>query len=407
MTLDKVFTADLNKGMYVSELDRPWLGTPFLFQGFTISSDNELSQLRETCEFVYIDTSKSEVLPTSQLRRVSTPPAAKSQYKIRKTVEQEITTAYREYHACLQSLERLLGDVQRSQAIASDPIKHHIQQCTQSIIRNPSALTWLSRIKHADNYTAEHSLNVGILAISLGRHLGYEREDLETLGLCGILHDVGKMLIDPNVLNKAEKLTEDEFAQIRMHPVFGQRVLQKDSSLNNSVIEAALSHHERIDGRGYPHSRGAAELHRFTRIITIVDAFDAITSERCYSTAKSASEALKILYENRNQQFDDELVIKFIECIGVYPPGSLVEMDSGEVGFVLNTTNHRLYPRVALLLDQNKRPMLQHIVDLSKQLNTAGNVGMRIKAILPDGSYDLRLEDYTQSNIRIQGHSAA
>lgn len=397
----KVFAEELKVGMYISDLDRPWLGTPFLMQGFLIESEVEIQQLRDLCDFVYIDVLKSDCTPVAVSHAVPRHRRDKVTYEDTVTAEQEISAAFRDYWTTLRSVERMLKHIQQHQTLDSRPLKQHVKSCASSIIRNPAAMMWLSRIKHVDHYTAEHSLNVGVLAMSLGRHLGYDRQALEALGLCGLLHDVGKMLIDPEILNKPGKLTSEEFRQIQVHPSHSKNILLSDDSLSDLVLEAAYSHHERSDGMGYPNGVNAAHLNEFTRIVTIVDAFDAITSDRCYSTAKPVSEALNILYQNRNAQFDNELVIKFIECIGVYPPGTLVEMNSGEVGFVLNNTQHRVLPRVALLLDGDKKPILQHIVDLSAQRGS-DTAPMQIHRVLSDGSHGLTLEQYTQDNIRLE-----
>lgn len=400
LIVSKILPEELKIGMYVSELDRPWLETPFLFQGFRIESEQEIDAIRDLCDFVFIDVVKSDCIPANS-QSVPLSPRKRKRYKIERPAEQEISAAYNDYQGSLKAVDRLLLEIQDYQTFDSKPIRHHVTRCASSIVRNPAALMWLSRIKHVDSYTAEHSLNVGILAMSVGRHLGYDREDLETLGLCGILHDVGKMHIDPEILNKPGRLTPEEMEHIRHHPDLSIKILSQDESLGKTVLEAAHSHHERFDGLGYPGGVNASQLNEFTKIVTIVDAFDAMTSERCYSDAKPISEALKVLYENRNEQFDDDLVIRFIECIGVYPPGSIVEMISGEVGFVINNTKHRVLPRVALMLDKDKQPMMQHIVDLSAQSEAGENERMHIRKVLPDGSHDLTLEEFTRQNIRI------
>lgn len=398
----KVYSDQLKHGMYVSELDRPWLETPFLMQGFLITSDSDIEQLQGICEYVFVDVIKSEPGSASVSHALTTSRRGRAEYSNTLTAERELPEAYRHYQSALSGVDAMLKTIAESQSFNSKPIRQHVKSCAGSIIRNPSALMWLSRIKHADSYTAEHSLNVGVLAMSLGRHLGYERADLEALGLCGVLHDVGKMFLDPEILNKPGKLTAEELSHIRRHPVHSRDILLQDESLKPIVLEAAYSHHERMDGLGYPHGVNANQLNEFTKIITIVDAFDAITSERCYSTAKPVSEALKILYENRNAQFDDELVVKFIESIGVYPPGTIVEMSNGEVGFVLNCTQHRLLPRVAIILNKNKQPRMQHVIDLNELFKSQTANRLHIKNALPDGSYGLTLEDYTQRNINLQ-----
>ena len=167
-------------------------------------------------------------------------------------------------------------------------------------------------------------------------------------------------------------------------------------------MKVALQHHERLDGRGYPKGALAGTLDFYTRVVAIVDAYDAITSRRCYSSPRSSAEALKILYEERGTQFDEKLVVKFIECVGLYPAGALVELSSGEVGVVLAVNpEHRLLPKVALIRDAEKRTIPQRVVDLSASRNEEGKPDLRVKSVLVDGSHGIDLEAFTQSNINL------
>lgn len=397
----KVPTDQLKLGMHVSELDRPWLDTPFVFQGFSVHDVDDLTALKNICEYVYID-----VLKTSQLQ-----PDARSamighsrpkKYEIVTPVEKEIKQANQHYHRSFGEVERILDTAYADGRIDTDEIRRHIKDCVDSIERNPSAMMWLTRIKNVDKYTAEHCLNVGILAIALGRHVGVGRKHMELLGLCGMLHDVGKMKVDQTILNKPDRLTREEFEHLKLHVTYGREILIQDNTLPNEVIGAAYNHHERQDGKGYPTGMNAATLNFYTKVVTIVDAYDAITSQRCYSKGNTSATALKILYENSGSQFDPKLVVKFIECIGIYPPGALVEMSSGEVGVVLSVEpENRLLPKVALLLDANKQPVTQHIVDLKLERDNGMEHPHRIKTVLMDGSFGIDLADFTQQNINM------
>jgi hypothetical protein len=164
------------------------------------------------------------------------------------------------------------------------------------------------------------------------------------------------------------------------------------------VIEATYSHHERIDGMGYPNGADASNLSFYTRITSIVDAYDAMTSNRVYCKEKSSTAALKILYEQRGKQFDQELVVKFIECVGLYPAGCIVELSSGEVGVVIaSDAENRLYPRVALVLNAAKKPIRRTVVDL-KDLDARQRKAYHIKQVIPDGSYGVSLEQFTATS---------
>ena len=401
----KVPTDQLKLGMHVSRLDRPWLDTPFLFQGFPVHDQDDLTALKNICEFVYIDVLKTGVAP--EVRSPFLGRGAPKQYSITTEVEKEIRLANEFYHKSFDEVERILDTAYKGDRIETAEIRRHIKECVDSIERNPSAMMWLTRIKNVDRYTAEHCLNVGILAIALGRHVGVGRKHMELLGLCGMLHDVGKMKVNQEILNKPARLTAEEFEHMKMHVVHGRDILVQDRTLPGEVIGAAYNHHERQDGKGYPTGMDANSLNFYTKVVTIVDAYDAITSQRCYSKGNTSATALKILYEHSGTQFDPKLVVKFIECIGIYPPGALVEMGSGEVGVVLSVEpENRLLPKVALLLDENKKPTQQRIVDLKQQRDLAVDKQHRIKTVLMDGFYGIDLAAFTEQNINL-GEAAA
>lgn len=395
----KVPTDQLKLGMHVSQLDRPWLDTPFVFQGFPVHDEDDLTALKNICEFVYIDVLKTGRV-SFDARSSMVGQSRPKHYEITTPVEKEIKSANTHYRRSYGEVERILDTAYNGEKLQTEEIRRHIKECVDSIERNPSAMMWLTRIKNVDKYTAEHCLNVGILAIALGRHVGVGRKHMELLGLCGMLHDVGKMKVDQTILNKPDRLTREEFEHMKQHVIFGREILVKDDTLPNEVIGAAYNHHERQDGRGYPLGMNASTLNFYTKVVTIVDAYDAITSQRCYSKGNTSATALKILYENSGSQFDPKLVVKFIECIGIYPPGALVEMVSGEVGVVLSVEpENRLLPKVALLLDENKLPMQQRIVDLKAQREAEAEKQHRIKTVLMDGAYGLDLAEFTKANV--------
>lgn len=403
--LVKVPTEQLELGMHVTKLDRPWLETPFLLQGFPINKQEDLDALRNICEYVYIDVLKTHYLSPDLRVNPIAPGTPTTRYQTTTTVEQEIRSASEAYQKSLTEIKSLLQAIgSGGDTIQAKLVKQHVRECVDSIERNPSAMMWLTRIKHADQYTAEHCVNVGVLAMTLGRHLGVNRQQLEMLGLAGVLHDVGKMKLDQDILFKKGRLTAEEFNHIKLHTTFGKELLISDPMLPGEIISAAYSHHERIDGRGYPEALPEMAISFYARAVSIVDAYDAITSRRCYSEPKPSAQALKILYENAGTHFDKKLVVKFIESIGIYPPGSVVEMDSGEVGVVLSADpENRLLPKIALLLDANKHPVAQRIIDLKLERSTASGPQHRIKAVLTDGAYGIDLEEFTRYNINLAG----
>lgn len=403
--LVKVPAEQLELGMHVAKLDRPWLETPFLLQGFPIHKQEDLDALRTICEYVYIDVLKTHYLAPDLRTNPIVPGTPTTRYETTTSVEQEIRSANEAYQKSLVEIKALLTQIgSGAESMQAKLVKQHVRECVDSIERNPSAMMWLTRIKHADQYTAEHCVNVGVLAMTLGRHLGVNRQQLEMLGLAGVLHDVGKMKLDQDILFKKSRLTVAEFNHVKQHTTLGKELLLSDPMLPGEVVAAAHSHHERIDGMGYPEGLPESLIGFYARAVSIVDAYDAITSRRCYSPPRPSAEALKILYENGGTHFDKKLVVKFIESIGIYPPGSVVEMDSGEVGVVLSADpENRLLPKIALLRDVNKKPIPQRVIDLKLERATGTGTQHRIKAVLTDGAYDIDLEEFTRYNINLAG----
>lgn len=415
--------------MFVAELDRPWLETPFLLQGFTIKTNGELRVLKEHCSYVYVDQGgqdwggkKTPFNPGIKVQkrsahkddsglkargnstpeekegkpvRVSPVRLNKPEHTIEQPAEKEHSEANKAYRAAHQTVSGLLEQARLGNALDTKSARLVVTDCVDSILRNPDALLWMAKIKHVDHYTMEHCLNVSVLAIAFGRHLRMDRQDLIRLGTGGLLHDVGKMKIPDEILNKPGRLTEEEFAVMKQHSEIGKELLTKSQGSLNYAVDVAFNHHERMDGKGYPRGLFASELSEYARIISIVDAFDAMTSNRCYDRSCSTLDALKTIYRDRDKHFDEQLALEFIQLMGPYPPGTIVELVNGAVGIVLSSElKKRHLPRIRLILDQQKHKQPEEIIDL---LNVgAGNLDKSwlIHKVLKDGDYDIRLEQY-------------
>ncbi len=385
----KLHVSQLKKGMYVAELDKPWVNTTFLYQGFQIETDIQIEELKNECTHVYIEVANQvDTLPGTEFHDLKN----KVHYTNACSVEEEFKIAKTNYSEAYSEVKSILECAKQKENLNIENIQKHVASCADSIIRNPNALMWLTRIKHVDEYTAEHCMNVGILAMSFGRYLGLNTAELEILGQCGLLHDIGKMQINQDILNKPGKLTDDEFNHIKQHPSLGHEMITGEAKLQSNIKEAILSHHERIDGTGYPHGIPASNLNIYTRITSIVDVYDALTSNRCYDKARPPNLALKIIYLGKGKHLDEALALKFIEFIGIYPPGSLIELNSGEVGVVLQSpTDRKLKPKIAIILDNNKKPTIHKIIDLQKH---TGPNDLAIKTVLSEDAYDTDLSTY-------------
>lgn len=396
----KTHVSELKIGMFVSRLDREWLETPFVMQGFLVESLDDIDVVSEYAQYVWVDTTKSRIHTPAE----HSAPAAKSTPRIKYTnkvsVEEERTAAFTVYRDARRLTKSLLEDVRLSGVINTEQAKTTVKDCVHSVLRNPDALLWMSRLRNEDEYTAEHCLNVCILAVAFGRHMGMSEPELENLGLCGLLHDVGKMRVPQDVLNKSEELTDNEFKIIRTHTVHGRNLLESSSGIFHGVADVAYSHHERIDGMGYPRRLKAADISQFARIISIVDAYDAMTSDRCYSRAIPTTEALKNIFHDRGTHFDDRLALEFIKCVGLYPPGSLVELVNGNVAIVLET-NHRYrhLPRIIIVNHVNQVLEQEQVMNLADVEQGKLDKSYLVKRALPDGSNGVYLRDYKEKGL--------
>ena len=384
--------------MFVAELDCDWLVTPFLLQGFTIETRDQIDTLRTHCQHVWVDTKtlgKTELTRLKKLDKATPTKAAKASAAPTVSAQEEHRQARQIYSTSKEVTVNILKSAAAGPPIKLPETDATVHHCVQSILRNPDALLWMSRIRNKDEYTAEHCLNVCILAIAFGKHLGLSDQALYTVGTAGLLHDVGKMRVPPAILNKPGKLTDKEFKAMSAHVVHGRNLLQQTPDIAKEIIEAAHAHHERIDGTGYPRKLKDADISYHSRIISIIDAYDAITSQRCYANARPTTEALKILYEHKGKQFDEQLTLSFIQFIGLYPPGSIVELENGRVGLVLATNQQAKHlPKIICVRDQNKQPCKHEFMDLS--LISSGQLSQDhlIKQMHVDGSFDIFIKAF-------------
>ena len=352
---------ELTLGMRVMELDRPWEDTPFIFQGFTIQSDRELRLLRELCHYVTVDVfgtvdvkreTRRKIRPTTiTSTKRNTPPA-------KPPIEGELAHARKTYKDSSSHIRTMLDDVRLGLALDTPQAKEVVNTCVDSILRNPDALLLLSTIKNKDDYTAQHSLNVAILSICLGRHVGLEQGQLVELGLCGLLHDVGKLLTPDHILNKQGRLSTEEFEVMKRHTTHGRDILMSNDRTPLATLDVAHAHHEALNGNS---------LSLWTRMVAITDTYDAITSTRVYQTGETSFQALRILNAQTGIRFDAKLCVQFIRAIGIFPPGSVVELSDGRVGIVIQThPTLKLRPRILIMREPGEAPAEPYTLDLAR-----------------------------------------
>lgn len=398
--LIKIAVEDLRLGMYVSDIDRPWLETPFLFQGFEIRTQEQIEELKSYCKEVYIQGDDSGTPPESQphcasdrrrpvsfvserqkklelelLKKANAPQAkhASPAYEDSATLEEEIVTITETYEESRTLIKTLMEDTRFGRSLDIPGAKRAVAQMAESVIRNPDALVCFAQLKNRDEYTALHSLRVCILALAFGRHLGFDREQLNILGIGALLQDVGKMRIPAEILKKPGALTAQEFKLVKSHVPRGVEILASAKDIPRGAIALAQCHHERFDGSGYMDGLKGDQIGNFGVIGGMVDCYDALTSDGAYHAAVPAHLALRKFYEWRNRKFEGNLVEQFIQCMGIYPIGSVVKLNTGDVGVVVTTNRvRRLKPRVTLVLKTDDTPYTNlKTVDLMYQ--TAGS----------------------------------
>lgn len=363
MARRQVHIDDLDFGMYVAELDRPWDGTPFLFQGFAVSSKEELDQLRSICRYVIVEESPEEDAGDRTIRRSmnvrpdSNPRQSKSEW--RQIASEERRVAFkREFDRALavrkrthQYVDTLLAEVRFGKAIDAVSARRVVADIVDSVLSDADAALWLTQLKRAHKYTSQHCVNVSVLAIAFGAHLGYPREQLEIIGLGALLHDVGKMRIPPHILEKPGRLTAEEYAVMKRHSVEGYELL-KNTPLPAQVLQIVRFHHERISGKGYPDGLSGDQIPTSVLVTAICDVYDALTSDRVYRHGIPPDQGMSAMFQMAPSDFGRSLVHEFIRCIGIYPVGSLVELATGAIGVVMTKDpKYKLRPVVMLIRD--------------------------------------------------------
>ncbi|HYC48583.1 MAG TPA: HD-GYP domain-containing protein [Burkholderiales bacterium] len=382
----QIAVEDLELGMYVIELDRPWLGTSFAFQGFYLISPEQIEELRACCKHVFIDTERERWTP-GQRRAASPGLQGSTVYEDRQPVESELVQAQEVFVSCEEAIRDTLESLKREAKLDADKLSAASHDITESMERNPDAILLLNRLHRKSTYELRRAMDSSITMIAFGRFLQFAKDRLEILGLAGMLLDVGKVKIPDEVLNKAGMLSADEYQLMKSHVEHSVTLVREvNGKIPEAVHEIILQHHERQDGSGYPRGLKGDEISVDGSIAAIADSFSALTSDRCFAEPMAPSTALSQLHAMRGKCFHEALVEQFIQCVGIYPVGSAVEMNTGEIGIVMaQNPVRRLQPRVMLVLDRERKqlPHPQVILDLMREPRSPSGEPYRIRRTLP------------------------
>ena len=508
----KVMANDLKVGMFVADLDRPWVDTPFLLQGFIIEDDSQIADLRKHCEYVIVDRARSigdqfeaapAMAPGAQrgaagnaankpapaaprpspkpIEPPPSPPAGRSAPRLKMirledvaragsrggagpasdddsegvmgrmlgglkgmfggaakekpavparlavpepqpetpqefearasllppgtpvqtyqnlaTVEEEAPRAREVVSHATELLDKLVGDIRLGNSFEVERVEEIVEDMVDSIVRNPQALMWVAKLRQEDITAYGHGLQVSVYLTSFGRHLGFPRGQLSLLAQVGLLLDIGKLKLPREILDKQGRLSDNEFEAAKEHVDLGITILKETPNFPRDVLLGIEQHHERMNGSGYPKGLVGEEIGIFGRMAGIVDCFAALTNHRPYAAAVSSYEALRSIAAWGGDYFHEPLVQQFISSVGVFPVGSLIELNTGEVAIVVEHSKvRRLKPRVLIVTDPDKQPVAYPMMlDLLYNPKRGGDEAAFIKRGLAPGAYGLDLKDF-------------
>ena len=416
----------LRVGMYVSQLDRPWLETPFLFQGFCIRNEADIEELKRYCEYVEIDIELSD--PRLRMTMSASDSSEKDEkgggkpslwqrflawfgigrkrmptineplpgeyYKDTVSTADELVVA-RSVHAGLHNqLMNVLDAIRQGATVSMPDLELVTGELVDSVLRNNTAMALLVRMQQNDKHQGAHSLATSVWALVLGRHLGLDRESLAAVGLGGLLLDAGKMKLPPELLAKPGPLTDVERSLMELHVEHSMEIISQGGSVDQRVLDMVSTHHERYDGSGYPKGLTGNQIPVFGRIAGIVDSYTAMTRDRPYAQAMSSYDAMREFKAKSDILFQAEMVEQFIQAIGIFPPGTLVELNTGEVGVVLKEQQAaRLQPEIAIILGAEKEKLEDiKVLDLFDQGTPEPTVWIE-RGVEP-GAYDVNPDEY-------------
>jgi len=377
--LKKIHVKQLTVGMYLKEFCGSWMEHPFWRNSFVITDPEDIkSILASSIQEVWIDCGKGIDVPSDDPAISETESEAQIEEELGMAAEAERETSPTSTHDELARAAKICAQAKRAvtsmfqearmgKAVDAGNAKKLVEEISDSVTRNPGALISLARLKTADDYTYMHSVAVCALMIALGRQLNLEEEQIRKAGIAGLLHDLGKAMMPLEVLNKPGKLTDEEFRIMKGHPEEGYKLLQDSPDVDEVTFDVVLHHHEKTDGTGYPKGLKDAEISIYAKMGAVCDVYDAITSNRPYKAGWDPAESLRKMAEWANGHFDPGVFQAFVKSVGIYPIGSLVRLNSGRLGIVIDqTTKSLLVPRIKVFFStRSNARVAPEVIDLS------------------------------------------
>jgi len=391
--LKRIDVKHLTLGMYLHEFCGSWMEHPFWRTKFVLTDPNDLALIHATAiREVWIDVSRGKDVAsgTASLSREEVdaridtdfsrledlpplvveppaPPPLPANDRLPTSMQSELRRAASICGQAKDAVFSMFNEVRMGKAVDAVSANGLVEEISSSVMRNPGALISLARLKTADDYTYMHSVAVCALMVALARQIGLSEAHTRSAGMAGLLHDLGKAAIPMTVLNKPGKLTDEEFAVVKHHPVAGYEMLKEGGSVEAAVLDACLHHHEKMDGTGYPDKLQGDKISLIAKMAAICDVYDAITSNRPYKRGWDPSESIRRMAEWTNDHFDPRLFQAFVKSIGIYPVGSLVRLTSGRIGVVMEQAPKSLVtPRVKVFFSTKSDMRIPpEVVDLA------------------------------------------
>ena len=367
----------LELGMYVAELDRSWLHTPFEARGFLITQASQVDVLRRCCEYVYIDPTRSEAITMLDLEEAHTGDSPAELGKLPGDDVLQLNGCRKILQDANEQVAEIVRAARRVGRLEIAPIDRNLDGFIEHVLEWPDAIQWLLATEPAHGYLNRRSLGTAVFSILFGRQLGLDHDALRELALGALILDIGKTSVPITILSKPVRLNSVERSFVRRHVDQSLSLIRVNARLEQRVINMVGAHHERLDGSGYPHHISGTEIPLYARIAGISDTFDAMTQNRGYATARSGHATLRYLNTWRDVKFDAALIDEFIHALGVYPVGTSVELADGSIGVVCRQ-NPGEPKRPAVLLARDAHG---HALETMQVIESAPN--RRIQRALP------------------------
>jgi HD-GYP domain-containing protein (c-di-GMP phosphodiesterase class II) len=381
----------LEPGMFIAELDRPWLETPFALQGFVIRDTSEILYVSNYVEHVYVDAEYKGRPISLKLATEPTAPDPRERLEL----NEEFQRARVSFETAAETLDKVFETIRGGHQGDIQAVQQAVNPLIEGVFRNQEAVAALLRLKETGEYRYNHGVSMAVWAAILGRHIGLHRDELEKLAVGCAMCDVGMTQLPTELLGQAENLTEQQRRVIQAHPKMGAELVANSKDVDFEILAIIENHHERMDGSGYPRGMKGATIPLLARIAGLVDTYDAMITSRPYATARTSHEATQELLDCKGTLFQESLVEQFVQAIGLFPTGTMVELNTGEVAIVVTQNDtRRLKPEIVIVLDADKEKLDSlKVVDLANQQIAAEGERWIARELLA-GAYGISSEEY-------------